>query len=113
MSSTAKVIVPAQDLPNAAALLYTSPANGKGTWIDKATAVNHSGSVQTITFYLLPSGGSALVSNLVVDQKSIADKATDMLPEMIGKFIAPGDMIYGLAAAVTAVNIAINGRELT
>lgn len=113
MTSTPKVLIAAQDLPNASTLLYTSPVGGKGTWIDKATSTNHSGAAQTVTFYHVPVSGAAAASNLVVDAKSIADKATDLLPELVGKFLNPGDMIYGLCGAATSVNIDVNGRELT
>jgi hypothetical protein len=49
----------------------------------------------------------------VVSAKSLADKATDLLPELVGKFIPPGASIYGFADTATVVNIEINGRELT
>jgi hypothetical protein len=113
MSSTPKVLVAAQDLANASATLYTSPPTGKGTWIDKATACNHSGGTRTVTFNVVPSGGATANANLAVDAKSIADKATDLLPELVGKYLAPGDFITGLADTATSVALSINGRELT
>lgn len=113
MTSTAKLLLASADLPNAPALLYTSPAGGKGTWIDKATAMNHSGAAATIQLNHVPNGGSALAANIVVNTKSIADKATDLLPEIVGKFIPPGAAIYGLCSAATAVAFELNGRELT
>ena len=113
MTATPKVIVAAQDLANASALLYTSPANGKGTWIDKATATNHVAATHTVTVYLVPSGGSAGGTNVAVQAKPVAAAATDLLPEVVGKFLGPGDMIYAFADAAASVNIGINGRELT
>lgn len=109
MTATAKQLVVPQDLSGAAAVLYTSPAAGKGTWIDKATAVNHGGAAHTMSFFI---GGSA-TSNLVVDAKPIADKATDLLPELVGQFLPAGGTLYGNADAGAAVNIVISGRELT
>lgn len=113
MTSTAKLLVPAQDLAAAVAVLFTSDANGKGTWIDKVTATNHSGAAQTMTFNHVPSGGTVVPANLLVDAKSIADKATDLLPELVGKFIPPGASLEGFCSAATAVAIEINGRNLT
>lgn len=113
MTSTAKVIIPAQDAPNANTLLYTSPASGKGTWIDKATALNHTGAAAKISFNIVPAVGAAGAANLVVQTKSIASGATDLLPEVIGKFLNPGDMIYAIADTATAIGIAFNGREVT
>jgi len=113
MTSTAKLLLAAADLPNASGLLYTSPAAGKGTWIDKATAQNHSGAAATITLNHVPAAGGAAAVNQIVNTKSIADKATDLLPELVGKFIPPGASIYGICSAATAVALELNGRELT
>jgi hypothetical protein len=113
MTATPKLLVAAQDLSNASASIYTSPANGKGTWIDKATSTNHSGAAQTVTVNHVPAAGSAASSNLIVNAKSIADKTTDLLPELVGKFIPAGASLYALASAAAAVNIELNGRELT
>lgn len=113
MTATPKVIVAAQDLGNATALLYTSPVNGKGTWIDKATVMNHDVAAHTASFNLVPSGGAVANTNLLVKAKALAAGATDLLPEMVGKFLNPGDSINGFADAAAFVSVAINGRELT
>lgn len=109
MTATPKQLVAPQDLANAAATLYTSPAAGKGTWIDKATAVNHSGGARTVSLFI---GGTGAI-NTVVNTKSIADKATDTLPELVGHFIPPGGTLAGNADAAAGVNVVISGRELT
>lgn len=101
------------DLPNASASLYTSPTTGRGTWIDKATATNHSGGARTVTFNVVLAAGSPVGANLVVDGKSIADKATDLLPELVGHFLPPGASLYGLADTATSVALVLSGRELT
>lgn len=113
MTSTPKLLAAAADLAGAAAAIYTSPANGKGTWIDKATAVNHSAAIRSITLYHVPSGGAAGTSNLLVSGKSIAVNATDLVGEIVGKFIPPGASIYGFADTASAVAFEMNGRELT
>lgn len=113
MTSTPKLLAAAADLGNAAAILYTSPATGKGTWLDKATAVNHSAATRSVTFYHVPSGGAAGTTNLLVSAKSIAVNATDQLSELVGKFIAPGASLYGLADTAASVAFELNGRELT
>lgn len=113
MTSAAKVLIPAQDAPNANTLLYTSPVGGKGTWIDKATALNHTGAAAKISLNFVPAAGAPISANLVVQTKSIAAGTTDLLPEVIGKFLNPGDMIHVLADTATAIGIAFNGREVT
>jgi hypothetical protein len=113
MTSTAKLLVAAADMPNASTALYTSPANGKGTWIDKATATSHNAAAQTVTFNNVPAAGAVANGNLVVNAKSIATNSTDQLPELVGKFIPPGGSLYGICSAATAIALEINGRELS
>jgi hypothetical protein len=113
MTATPKLLVAAQDLPNPGATLYTSPAAGRGTWIDKATAVNHDAATHQVTVNHVPAAGAAASSNLVVSSKAVAAGATDTLPELVGKFIPPGASIFALADVAAKVNIEINGREIT
>ncbi len=113
MTSTAKVLIPSQDAPNANTLLYTSPVGGKGTWIDKATALNHTASAAVLSVNVVPSAGVPGTTNLLIQTKSIAPAATDLLPELVGKFLNPGDSIYALGGTASAIAFAVNGRELT
>lgn len=113
MTSTPKVLIAAQDVPNTQTSLYPSPPGGKGTWIDKATATNYSANPATLSINLVPSAGTAGNTNLLIKTRSIAAGATDQLPELVGKFMNPGDFISALAGTATAINIAVNGRELT
>ncbi len=116
MTSTAKILISAQDLPNGAAASpsnYTSPVGGKGTWIDSAHSVNHSGSTANVTVNVVPSGGSVAASNLAVSAQAIAAGAQYSYPELVGRFLAAGDTIEPFASAGTAINIVIAGRELT
>lgn len=113
MSFTPKVLVAQQYVENALTLKYTSPVGGKGTWIDKATFTNISGATASLTVNLVPSGGSTGNDNKVISGQSLASQATVSLADLAGKFIGPGDTIYWLASAATAINGAINGREVT
>ena len=113
MATTAKLLFPSADLANAAALLYTSPANGHGTWVDKATAVNHGGGTYQLTVYHVPSGGAAGTSNLKIDAKSLSDKATYLCPELVGMFIPAGAMLYGFADTAAKIAFEVSGREIT
>lgn len=116
MTATPKVIIAAQNAPNVTTTLYTSPAaanGGKGTWIDKFTAVNYTGAAVALSIYIVPSGGTAGNSNIVIQAAGLAAGATDALPEVVGKFLNPGDFIAVLASAAASISIAANGRELT
>lgn len=115
MTATPKVLIAAQDVPNATTTLYTSPAaasGGKGTWIDKFTAHNHTAGAVALTIYLVPSGGAAADSNKLIAAAGLAAGATDTLPEVVGKFLNPGDFIAVLASAAASISVAANGREL-
>lgn len=113
-TATPATLVAAGNVENASTLKYTSPSNGRGTWIDKATFLNYAGSTQTFSVWIVPSGGSAGNSNLVISGRSLAASGgSDFAPELVGKFLAPGDAIYWQASAATSINGAINGRELT
>ncbi len=113
MTSTTKVLIPHQDVPNATATAYASPTAGKGTWIDKFTATNHTAGALTMSVHLVPSGGSALPENIVVSDKALAANETYIFPELVGKFLAPGDFIAWVASAAASISSGSNGRELT
>ncbi|NBW08267.1 MAG: hypothetical protein EBR82_09590 [Caulobacteraceae bacterium] len=114
MSSTATVLLQSTFVATgAAALLYTSPAAGKGTWVDNATALNDNAGPQTLTLHHVPAAGAAAAVNQLTKAKSIATGATDLLPELRGKFLKPGDAIWGVASAATAISLNLSGRELT
>jgi hypothetical protein len=114
MSSTATVLIPGVfAATGAATMLYTSPPGGKGTWIDAATATNDNAAAQTLTLYRVPAGETATADNLVAKAKSIGIGATDLLPELRGKFLKPGDAIWAVAGAASAIALDVSGRELT
>jgi hypothetical protein len=114
MSSTPKVLLPGTFVANGAvALLYTSPANGKGTWLDNVTALNDNAAVQQLTVQKVPAAGAAAAVNQLVKAKPVNAGATDLLPEVRGKFLNPGDSLWAGATAATAITMEISGRELT
>lgn len=114
MISTPNVLVPGTFLANGApTLLYQSPANGKGTWIDTVTACNDNAGAQTMTLHIVPSGGAVGAANQVAKAKSIGIGVTDLVLELRGKFLKPGDAIWGGASAASAIAMQINGRERT
>lgn len=112
MAATPKVLIAHADAENAATQKYLSPVNGKGTWIDKFTGRNHSGGTQTLSIWLVPSGGAADNTNLM-KVKSFASGEDYAFPEIVGKFLNPGDAIYWQASAAAAINAGANGREIT
>lgn len=112
MAINVKCLVEAKYAENAQTDQY-APTDGTTAVIDKATVTNASGSPATLSVNLIPSGGSAGASNLIVDAKSIPVDGCYALPELVGQVLASGDVISTLASAATSLVIRISGREIT
>ena len=111
MTVTVKTIIPAKQAENAQTTQYT--ATKCKTIIDKFTATNTSANNVTISVNLVTSGGTAGVSNLVVDARSIAPNETYTFPELVGQVLDPGGFISTIASAETSLTIRASGREIT
>lgn len=111
MAITVKNIIPRKHAENAQTTQYTA-ANAKAV-IDKFTATNTTGAAVTISVNLVPSGGAAATSNLVVQNKAIAAGETYTFPELVGQILENGGFISTLAGAATALVISASGREIT
>ena len=116
MSYTPKVIVPQAFVESALTKKYTSPVlglGGKGTWIDKAVFANPTGSAATVTIYLVPAGGATGDSTKTIPPVTIAAGATLAVTELAGKCMAAGDELWWVSGTASAINGAVNGREVT
>jgi len=111
MTVTVKVLIPAKQAENTQTTQYTA-ANCK-TIIDKFTATNTTAGNVTISVNLVISGGTAGVSNLIVDVRSLAPDETYTFPELVGQALEPGGFISTIASAATSLTIRANGREIT
>jgi len=111
MTVTALCIIESKDAANATTTQYTATGNTR-TIIDKFTGTNYSGGVQTLTVYLVPSGGSANNSNLM-KAKALAAGECYVFPEIVGHTLNPGDSIQTAASAASSINIRSSGRENT
>lgn len=111
MTVTVKTIIQAKQAENVQTTQYTA-VNCK-TIIDKFTATNTSAGNVTISVNLVTSGGSAGVSNLIVDTRAIAPDETYTFPELVGQVMEPGGFISTIASAATSLTIRASGREIT
>jgi 3-deoxy-D-manno-octulosonic acid (KDO) 8-phosphate synthase len=111
MTVTVKVLIPAKQAENLQTTQYTA-TNAKAI-IDKFTATNTSAGNVTLSVNLVTSGGSAGVSNLVVDARSIAPDETYTFPELVGQVLDAGGFISTIASAATSLTIRASGREIT
>lgn len=103
MSVTPKTITAAQ-LTNAAATYYTVPANTRGI-VKKLTFTNTDTSARTVTVYLVPSGGTASASNILISAQSVAaGECYECFPAQ-GQTLQTGGTIQALADVGAKVTI--------
>lgn len=111
MAVTVKQIIPPKAAEAAQTTQYT--ATGCKTLIDKFTVTNYAAVNVAFSLNLVPSGGSAGNTNLVIDAKNIVPGETYLCPEVIGHVLEPGGFISTLAGAGTSLTIVASGREIT
>lgn len=91
---------------------YTTPAAAK-TRIDAFSVVNYSASPATFSIWLVPTGGTAGDTNLLVKDRSIAAGASGRILEAIGQWLSGGGTIQMSASAGAAVTVTVSGIEQT
>lgn len=111
MSVFTKPLITAKYASNSETTEYTAGA-GTRTLIDKFTGYNSSGAGVVLSVKLVPSGGSAGASNLII-QKTIPAGETYTFPEVVGHVLEPGGFISVLSGSASAVVIRASGREVT
>lgn len=111
MSVLVKALIPAKQAENAQTTQYTA-VNCKAI-IDKFTATNTSAGNVTLSVNIVTNGGSAGVSNLIVDSRAIAPDETYTFPELVGQVLESGGFISTIASAATSLTIRASGREIT
>ena len=110
MSVTPKKIIPGSQLTNVVATYYTCPANTK-CLVKKLTFTNNDTSARSVTLYLVPSGGTAGVTNLLTKAQSIVAGGVYEAFEASGHVLMPGDTIQALADTGAMVTIQGSGSE--
>jgi len=111
MTVSIKVLIPAKQAENAQTTQYTA-TNCKAL-IDKFTITNTTTGNVTISVNLVTIAGTASVSNLVIDNRSIAPDETYTCPELVGQALESGGFISTIAGAATSLTIRASGREIT
>jgi hypothetical protein len=113
MTTTLKNLVEAKYAENSQTTQYTVGSTVRSTIIDSATATNVSGGNVVFSANVVPSGGSAGSSNLILQTKTITPGQTYMCRELIGKIMETGDFLSTLCDTASALVIDIDGREVT
>lgn len=112
MTVQAHTLVEAEYADNVETTQYTANAATR-VIIDKYTVTNVTGVAATYKSNLVPSGGAAGASNVVIQTRSIQPGETYNCPEMVGQVLEPGDFVSTLAGTANALVHRISGRTVT
>lgn len=110
MQRLPKRLVDGSQLTTSAATYYTTPANTLTT-IAACTLTNTTAGPVTATVHLVPSGGSATASNMVLSARVIATGESYNVGSAIGQTLAAGGTLQALAGAVTSISLVASGYE--
>ena len=105
------VSVDGAQIANSATTYYT--ATNKRSRIDTCALTNTTAGAITATVYIVPSGGTAGVTNCVLSAKSIAAGATYIPPGVIGQWLETGGTLQALASSATSITIVAIGVDFT
>ena len=97
-------------LTTSAASYYTVPANTYTT-ISACSLCNSTASAYYATIYLVPNGGTAGLSNVVLSKRVIAAGETFNASPVIGQTIPAGATIQALAESGLAITLVASGYE--
>ena len=110
MQRLPKRLVDGSQLTAAAATYYTTPANTLAT-ISAMTLTNTTAGAVTATVYLVPSGGSAGVTNCILSGRTLAAGESFNVGSAIGQTLAAGGTLQALAGSATSITLVASGYE--
>lgn len=111
MAAQARVFINSKTLESAQTTQYT--AVSVRARIDKFTLTNQDAVARAVSVNIVPSGGAAGASNLVLKSKNLLPGQTYECPEIVGQLLEPGDFISTLAPAASSVTCRANGFEIS
>ena len=99
-------------LTTSAVAIVTSGANVT-TQVTTAVVANVGTGVNTVSIYVVPSGGSADLTTLIVDALPLDEGSSAIVGPLVAAVLQPGDAIHALASAADSVNILISGNRIS
>jgi hypothetical protein len=103
-----------EQLPATDTTIYTCPSSGVGSsHIIYANATCEDATGDDITINIVKSGGAVAVSNQYLQARAIAAGATEVLSEVIGAVLKPGDFISAKATTASRINLKLSIKEIT
>ena len=113
MAATNKVLIDGVQLTTVAVALYTSPPNGSGTRVVAFSLANDGGTTEIYTLHIVPSGGSADSTNILVPSRILTNGETDSPVEIINQLVPAGGTIQALASTTLKIAARSSGIEFT
>ena len=110
MQRLPKRLVDGSQLAATATTYYTTPANTLTT-ISACTLTNTTAGAITATLYLVPSGGTAGVTNCIMSARTLAAGEGYNVGAAIGQTLAAGGTLQGLAGSATSITLVASGYE--
>jgi len=110
MQRLPKRLVDGSQLTAVAATYYTTPANTLTT-ISACTLTNTTAGAVTATMHLVPNGGSATASNMVLSARAIAAGEAFNVGSAIGQTLPAGGTLQALAGSATSISLVASGYE--
>jgi len=110
MSLSIQRIISGSQLTTAAATYYTAAA-GEKMKISMMSLTNSAATAVTATVYLVPSGGTAGVTNLILSARSIPASGGEpyIVRSALGQTIPAGGTIQALASVAASITIVASG----
>lgn len=110
MAVVVRSIIP----PKLASVALTSEyLAAEKTIVDQFTVTNNGGGVIALDVHVVPSAGSPIVGNRVVNGRLVAPGETFILGEVIGQVIEAGSAIWCSVTAAGTVVLFASGRTVT
>jgi len=102
MTVTAKRLVSGSQLTGAAATYYTAPLATKAV-VKNANVCNSTAGAVNLTVHLVPNGGAAGATNILISARAVAPGAVDRCPELVNQVIEAGGTLQALGLSLTLV----------
>lgn len=93
-----------------------STAQGSGTWltISAATAFNTAGAAQTLTYHIVPSGGTVSAANrLGTVTIPTGNVGSTILTGLVAQSLEPGATLVMYSDAATSITVYVSGYATT
>lgn len=111
MTVQVAALIETKYMENVLTTQYTSAANTR-TIVDKLVLKNSISASFYAAVHLVPSGGTADASNLIVNRVLVANESYTC-PEITGQTLEPGDFIATRAAFASSIILRASGRLIT